>query len=801
MTLSDLRRANFDKTLRKLEDSDLNQTEDCFSYKHFYVIYCKFWELDKDHDLVLDEQDLASYSSGAISTRIIRRVMQGYGNETGMFMIPDQDLLFQQQQQQQQQQQYQQQQQQYQQQQQQQQQQLTGEQVLQRDQQVPQFTSNIPTVAEGDTRLNLDGTVPTETEFDMETVDLEDGALHTLKQSESMTPCSADVMSEAKDGSPILTGEPSPTLEPATSPLMPSPTVTSAIMTTPQQQQLQRTILPGPGSQCRPQNYRMTYKGFIWFLLAETDKQTTTSIEYWFRCMDLDGDGVLSVFELEQLFLEQTNRMAVLGMEPFGFRDAICQMQDLVCPKETGLVRLSDLKQCGQAGPFIDLFCNVLKWRSFEAYQHQIRMRQQQIAMQRAADAAWEEAAVGEDLFDGEFDDFDDIDDDYYDDDEDLYEDDCDNDDDDEEEEMEGFEDDYEANSFCTGDDELSQTDSEGSPSSVSSTLEDYVTTTKGTTTMMTQSNTSLTFVGLGIDAAAMEDSEQKKNDIKPMYQEPQGVNTNMDMEGNSLEEAVEMSTTSVKAELRRERAKARRRRQRRLMMKRALLVEQRKEKALLASIRESPWIIYVEVEYEKLISTERPQSRADWGQEEDEEEEGEMDDEEIMDEADMMMEEGRDPTMGQQYFQDHIQIQQQIQQQQQLQQQQFQQRQFQQQHFQQLQLQFQREIQLQQQQQIQQQLILQQQQQYMQHMQQRQYQGGVMAQSQADVINGEFLVEMDQMRVQSGAEGGSVGRAGMMVIGFETDQDFEQISIEPHNQTTAAAAAAAKVTGSAIHY
>ncbi|KAK3832512.1 MAG: hypothetical protein J3R72DRAFT_368668, partial [Linnemannia gamsii] len=53
----------------------------------------------------------------------------------------------------------------------------------------------------------------------------------------------------------------------------------------------------------------MTYKGFIWFLLAETDKQTVTSIEYWFRCMDLDGDGLLTVFELEQLFQEQAARM------------------------------------------------------------------------------------------------------------------------------------------------------------------------------------------------------------------------------------------------------------------------------------------------------------------------------------------------------------------------------------------------------------------------------------------------------------------------------------------------------------
>jgi len=34
------------------------QVTDYFSYEHFYVIYCKFWELDTDHDLEIDAQDL-----------------------------------------------------------------------------------------------------------------------------------------------------------------------------------------------------------------------------------------------------------------------------------------------------------------------------------------------------------------------------------------------------------------------------------------------------------------------------------------------------------------------------------------------------------------------------------------------------------------------------------------------------------------------------------------------------------------------------------------------------------------------
>ena len=41
----------------------LFQIVDYFSYEHFYVIYCKFWELDTDHDLLIDENDLMRHNN------------------------------------------------------------------------------------------------------------------------------------------------------------------------------------------------------------------------------------------------------------------------------------------------------------------------------------------------------------------------------------------------------------------------------------------------------------------------------------------------------------------------------------------------------------------------------------------------------------------------------------------------------------------------------------------------------------------------------------------------------------------
>lgn len=37
---------------------DLNHERLFFSYEHFYVIYCTFWEIDQNHDFQLDKQDL-----------------------------------------------------------------------------------------------------------------------------------------------------------------------------------------------------------------------------------------------------------------------------------------------------------------------------------------------------------------------------------------------------------------------------------------------------------------------------------------------------------------------------------------------------------------------------------------------------------------------------------------------------------------------------------------------------------------------------------------------------------------------
>lgn len=50
------------------QEEDVNQLTEFFSYEHFYVIYCKFWELDTDHDLYIDQKDLAGHNDQGAQT-------------------------------------------------------------------------------------------------------------------------------------------------------------------------------------------------------------------------------------------------------------------------------------------------------------------------------------------------------------------------------------------------------------------------------------------------------------------------------------------------------------------------------------------------------------------------------------------------------------------------------------------------------------------------------------------------------------------------------------------------------------
>lgn len=82
--------------------------------------------------------------------------------------------------------------------------------------------------------------------------------------------------------------------------------------------------------------------------------------------MDLDGDGVISLYELEYFYEDQVAKMEALGIEAMSFEDCACSVLDLVKPKVDGKVSLGDLKRCGLAHIFFNTFLNLDKYVEYE---------------------------------------------------------------------------------------------------------------------------------------------------------------------------------------------------------------------------------------------------------------------------------------------------------------------------------------------------------------------------------------------------------------------------------------------------
>ncbi|KAJ8331306.1 hypothetical protein O5D80_000239 [Batrachochytrium dendrobatidis] len=201
MTFSEFLKSRFVEYVTDLEAlDDINKTVDIFSYQHFYVIYCKFWELDTDQQLAIDHAALKKYDRYSMTDLILTRVILGYGK-------------------------------------------------------IPSIKTSPPT---------------------------------------------------------------------------------------------------------------MSYADFVWFILAVEDKSTPSAIEYWFRCLDLDGDGCLSLYEIKIFFDEQYQRMLNSRMsDVWKFEDFICSLFDLLKPAYPNKITLQDLKRSTSASLFFDMLFDLRKYETY----------------------------------------------------------------------------------------------------------------------------------------------------------------------------------------------------------------------------------------------------------------------------------------------------------------------------------------------------------------------------------------------------------------------------------------------------
>ncbi|VDK66945.1 unnamed protein product [Onchocerca ochengi] len=106
----------------------------------------------------------------------------------------------------------------------------------------------------------------------------------------------------------------------------------------------------------------MDYTAFVNFLLAEIDKCHPKSIEYWFRIMDLNGDGRISFDEMKQFYNEIVVNVIRMDMDVITFSDLINKLNDMISPHSSTYFTLSDFKRFPSlARYFFNTFVNWIK--------------------------------------------------------------------------------------------------------------------------------------------------------------------------------------------------------------------------------------------------------------------------------------------------------------------------------------------------------------------------------------------------------------------------------------------------------
>jgi serine/threonine-protein phosphatase 2A regulatory subunit B'' len=102
---------------------------------------------------------------------------------------------------------------------------------------------------------------------------------------------------------------------------------------------------------------------------TEEDKANDVSVRYWFNCVDVDGDGKLNNMEMRSFYAVQLHRMQCMGHEIVPFEDMLCQMMDMIKPKNSEHLIVEDFLQpecCQVSGALFDALFNLNKYLMFE---------------------------------------------------------------------------------------------------------------------------------------------------------------------------------------------------------------------------------------------------------------------------------------------------------------------------------------------------------------------------------------------------------------------------------------------------
>ncbi|XVE72906.1 hypothetical protein DITRI_Ditri11bG0075700 [Diplodiscus trichospermus] len=120
----------------------------------------------------------------------------------------------------------------------------------------------------------------------------------------------------------------------------------------------------------RSGNGRLTLRelkrGNLVAAMQHADEEEDINKVLRFKCIDLDGNGVLTPNEMQFFYEEQLHRMECMAQEPVLFEDILCQIIDMIAPEREDCITLRDLKGCKLSGNVFNILFNLNKFMAFE---------------------------------------------------------------------------------------------------------------------------------------------------------------------------------------------------------------------------------------------------------------------------------------------------------------------------------------------------------------------------------------------------------------------------------------------------
>ena len=110
----------------------------------------------------------------------------------------------------------------------------------------------------------------------------------------------------------------------------------------------------------------MSYADFVYFLLAEEDKQSSPALQYWFHVLDVDGDGYLTSRDMWWFYEELQSRLEAMDEELVPFEELVNEFMDIVKPAARGRLSLTELRRCGLGYNIVSALTNVRKYIAWE---------------------------------------------------------------------------------------------------------------------------------------------------------------------------------------------------------------------------------------------------------------------------------------------------------------------------------------------------------------------------------------------------------------------------------------------------